>query len=803
MPKALKYILISLAAIILLIVVGAVGILLFVDPNDYKDDITQAVQKATGRELTLAGDLELSIFPWLGLSLGQAQLSNAEGFGDTPFARVNNVDIKVKLLPLLRQRLEMKTIRLDGLQVALSRQVDGHSNWDDLVGAPTEAAPQAPEKEAAAPKPSPMAKLPAIAIGGLELTDAAITWDDEQAQQHLAVRQLSLVTGPVSLTEPVDLDLSMEVSLREPAIESPVKLKGRIAFDLGAQRYSVKGLTLDVNARGAGLPLSPINAQLAADVDADLAQQQVTVDQLQLKAMGNVVSGHVALNDFATALRSQGTLNIRIADPATLLKAAAVELPAGLKVDALTGSTLGLGYTLSLGDQTATVKKLKATVAGVSLTGAADVSQLLDNPSAQGQLSIAKFSPRKLAGELGIALPEMADKKTLRQATLDLQFAGSPQGASLKGLALGLDDTRLSGSASVNDFAKPAIRYDLHITEVDVDRYLPPPSKTPPPAAPAEEAPAAPIPLPVELLRGLDVQGQLSMDKIKAANARAADIRLGVMAKAGKIQLSPTKASLYQGTLDGGLALDVQTDTPKYSIDEKLTHVVIGPLLKDLLDDDMVHGTGNVSANLNTQGLTVADMKQHLNGKAAFSLRDGAVKGVNLGQLIREAYAKIKKKPAPPKQEKKTDFAELSGSVSIKNGVVSNHDLSAKSPLLRIGGKGTVDLPRERIDYLVNASIVESAKGQAGEELDELKALTIPIKVTGSFSKPKFGLDLKPILEAKAREKLEQKKEEIKEKVEEKKVEVKEKAKEKVEDEKARLKKKLEDKLKNKLKGLF
>ena len=93
---------------------------------------------------------------------------------------------------------------------------------------------------------------------------------------------------------------------------------------------------------------------------------------------------------------------------------------------------------------------------------------------------------------------------------------------------------------------------------------------------------------------------------------------------------------------------------------------------------------------------------------------------------------------------------------------------------------------------MLNTSIVETDQGQAGKELAELKALTIPIKISGSFDKPKFALDLKPILKAKAKAELKRQK-----------AKLKKKADKKLDKEKEKIKKKLEDKLRDKLKGLF
>jgi AsmA protein len=710
MPKILKLTLGSLLALLLLVAVALVAALVFIDPNDYKDDITGAVHDATGRQLTLAGDIELSVFPWLGLTLGEAALSNAPGFGAEPFARVSAVDIKVKLLPLLQKRVEMKTVRLQGLLVALAKDKDGRSNWDDLLAPPAAAeAPKAEEKPAAE-QPPQAPPLAALAIGGIELSDARVVWDDQQSGQRVQLDKLALTTGPLSLTDPIDLTLTTNMALKQPALQTPLKLAGQVAFDLAAQRYTVKGLKLELNASGEVLPVSPLAATLAAEIDTDLAAQRLTVRGLQVAMLGTTLGGDV------------------------------------------------------------------------------QVEQLMAAPQATGSIALAAFSPRELVAKLGLPVPQTSDAKALTRAKLNTDFSASLEAATLDKLVLMLDDTQLSGQASVSHFDQPALRFALTVNEIDADRYLPPPAQqtTAPPAPAAAAVGAAQLPL--DMLRALDVDGNLQLGKLKLANAHLAEIALRIKAKDGMLRLHPLAAQLYGGRYDGNIALDVRSDTPRIALDEKLASVNVGPLLKDLLGDDKVSGVANVSAQLSATGIEPDAVMKTLNGTAQFSFQDGAVKGVNLGQLIREAYAKVKKKPAPPKTTNETDFAEMSGSVKVTNGVVRNDDLQAKSPLLRIAGKGSVDLPKQRIDYLVNASLVESGEGQAGKELEELKALTIPVKVTGSFSDPKFKLDLEPILKAKARQEVERQKQKLQDKVDKK-----------VEEEKQRLR----DKLKDKLKSLF
>ncbi|OZB54726.1 MAG: hypothetical protein B7X35_10095, partial [Halothiobacillus sp. 14-56-357] len=76
---------------------------------------------------------------------------------------------------------------------------------------------------------------------------------------------------------------------------------------------------------------------------------------------------------------------------------------------------------------------------------------------------------------------------------------------------------------------------------------------------------------------------------------------------------------------------------------------------------------------------------------------------------------------------------------------------------LRVTGKGDVDLSRETIDYLLNATVVNTATGQDGKALEKLKQLNVPIKITGTFAQPKFGIDMQAVFKDQAKQKVEEK----------------------------------------------
>jgi AsmA protein len=229
-------------------------------------------------------------------------------------------------------------------------------------------------------------------------------------------------------------------------------------------------------------------------------------------------------------------------------------------------------------------------------------------------------------------------------------------------------------------------------------------------------------------------------------------------------------ASLYEGTFKGSVVLDAKGKTPKVSANQALTGIQIGPLLRDVVGEDRLVGEGEIYADVGVVGLSEPEIRRSLNGTARFAFTDGAFKGVNIAQLVRQGSATLGLGGAgndtgTPGQ---TDFTELSGSFKMTKGIINNQDLRAQSPLLRIEGKGTVDLPQDTVDYLVVTTLVNSLEGQGGRGRDELAGIPIPVRVTGPLTQPTYRPDLEAALTAKAKAQLEEKQQEIRQRAEEK-----------------------------------
>ena len=243
MGKFIGFLIKSILVIVVLLVVGVVAVSILVDPNDYKDEITQAVKDNTGRTLTLDGDLALSFWPKIGLELGEAELSNADGFGDKPFFAAKQIQVRVKLIPLLSKQLEVDTVVLQGLRLNLAKDSKGKTNWDDLSSA-GESAPAETESDGAS------AGLASLRIGGVELRDAEVLWDDRQAGVSYSLKQLKLVSGEINPGKPVDVELAFDLATTGPARSGHFELQMTVDMDKSMQKIALKPMSLNMNVSG-------------------------------------------------------------------------------------------------------------------------------------------------------------------------------------------------------------------------------------------------------------------------------------------------------------------------------------------------------------------------------------------------------------------------------------------------------------------------------------------------------------------------------------------------------------------------
>ena len=212
-----------------------------------------------------------------------------------------------------------------------------------------------------------------------------------------------------------------------------------------------------------------------------------------------------------------------------------------------------------------------------------------------------------------------------------------------------------------------------------------------------------------------------------------------VIAKNGIINLNPLKLNMYQGKVSGIGKLNVQQDKPRMNMNLDAANIQAGPLLKDMLEKDIMEGVANAEFTLAMSGDEAATIKRTLNGSGQVRFNDGAIIGIDLAGMIRNVKAAFGMAQKPD-QRPRTDFAELNAPFSIKRGLVHTPQTSLKSPLIRVIAAGDANLVTETLDFRVEPKVVATIKGQGDAE--QRSGLMVPVLVTGTFSKPQFAPDL-------------------------------------------------------------
>src|SRR6266513_5213834 len=380
-------------------------------------------------------------------------------------------------------------------------------------------------------------------------------------------------------------------------------------------------------------------------------------------------------------------------------------------------------------------------IAGVDIDRAA-VAYRDTNTGQEISLSELKLHTGRIAGN---AQGEVEFATTAKRSQPPLEAKIALHGSySLQPDSIGLeftaklDQSNIKGKLGMARAAQPSYHFELDIDRLDLDQYL---ASSPGKLQGAKhDQPEKDAAVDLSGLKGLNAQAQLHVGALQVQGLKLSTLKAQLKAAGGRADISPHSASLYEGELSGALSLDGNAN--RIALKETFSNVSVGPLLRDLAHQDRLEGKGNVALELTAAGATVSTMKRSLAGAAKVRLRDGAIKGINIAELLRRARSAVGKQSAQAADGKeRTDFAELSATFSIKNGVAHNEDLDIKSPLLRIGGSGDIDIGRSTISYALKASVVGTTKGQGGRELDQLAGLTVPVKLGGPLDAMTYQVD--------------------------------------------------------------
>ncbi len=373
--KILK-LLVILAVLLVIVVIGGIATFnTFADPNAFKEEIATRVFEKTGRALILDGELEWALWPKITIKAGPLTLSNVPGFGDEPFFAAEEIRIAVATLPLLKKQIEMDTVKLYGARLNLARNAEGVTNWSDLAG---DTAQQ-----------QSSGNIATIALGGVDIQDAALSWRDAADGQHADISKFNVSTGALTFGEPIAFEISFQTVANQPALDADLALMGTISYDLADEKYHVEPFDLDIVMRAKSLPGGKAAIKAGAIVDIDLKAGLASIHQLALSGLKTALKGDIVATDIESdAPGMRGALELKGEDLAMIFKA--FELPIAKQIGGLKerGFDFAAEFDADMHSGNVSVPKLKGAMLGATLNAnlAAERANT-DTPAAKGNLT--------------------------------------------------------------------------------------------------------------------------------------------------------------------------------------------------------------------------------------------------------------------------------------------------------------------------------------------------------------------------------------------------------------------------------
>lgn len=705
MNKPLKIAVIVLVSILFIIAAAIAYISLVFDPNQFKTQLIELVKDKKHRQLSIDGNIQLTFFPKLGVSLEKIKLSEFES--NAQFAALEQAQVSLALMPLLQKQFVVDKISLHGLQLRYQRDAEGKSNIDDFIAKDSTTNADSTQ--------SPKQAL-RFDIDGIDIAHSQFEIDDQKAKLQGSIQDVNLNTGKISDQNKTPVKFSAKLNFQQPKAEAQIELATTLGFDFADKI----------------LNLQDFKTQIAGKLGTDTFKLEVSTTAMTLSPQR---SASDQINMTATASGVQ-TLDAKLS----------------IHQFALSDHKLSIA-AIDLHGESKQERSAKLLDLKSALTMNMETEQLV-----LPQLIIQVTLKDPKLAQTDIAIPITG------QASIDLKEKNIDTTLTVK-----FDETQMHSTVQVQNFSTPAIRFKVDIDKLNLDRYVK--------ASASEKAgESKEEDLNLAGLTSLNLNGSIHIGALQVKNLHINQVQLPIKAAQGEFTMTGIAAQLYQGSVAGNMHFDV--DGNRFQMQQTLSNIQINPLLVDFMKKDIVEGRGTLNLQIDTHGKRVSQFKDNLSGTIRTQLADGAVKGINLAKSLRELKAKIinrsDQQQAANKNEK-TDFSAMSASIHFVDGVGNSDDLDMKSPFLRVGGKGQVNLRNNTLDYTARATIVNTAAGQDGADLSQLKDLTIPVRISGPFDQLGYQLQfaqigseaLKSAFKAKAAPALEEKKKELKEKVNE------------------------------------
>ncbi len=688
----MKRVLLIVSGIAALLIIAAFSVPFFIPKSVYKNQIENAATNALQRDVTLAGDVKISVFPRISASVEQVSVANPDGFATPNMIEAGALRGSVKWMPLLSRRVDVQEIAFVDADVFLQRKADGNTNWEF-----------ASSKEASPPPEGTNGSFDA-GIESAILKNASLTFQDDQSGETYKLSELDL-----------------EASLR--GMDQPLSATA-------SGRFQEQAFTVDIWLDAPEALTRNLPAQARLDLASDLANIKY--------------DGSVQLGD---APSLNGTFETVVADLAALTQQFELDVPARSALGRLqvAGKASGALDSPSLTELKLTHDSdlLSASYEGsVSLNGDGTVA---------GTLSIASDRMRDLLSATAI---ELAPGDTLQTFAVSGTANGTFKSVMVNNLNLSLDALRGTGQAGIDVSATtPRIIGDLSVPALDLTPFMgePDPEKTNQGIQPWSDET-----LELSGLKSVNANLSLEVGSLTIGDVELTDAVMDVDLTDGLLTADLSQFKVFSGLWLGKLTVDARPATPKVGFDMQGQNVAVANLLGTLAGFDSLTGTGQFKVSAQSSGTSIDAIMQAIDGEVSTSLSDGVVKGLNVAALVRSASSLKQAIATGSIQElnfgealsqnAETDFSSFNTVLKVNNGVANVDVMKLLSPILGVDGTGQINLAGQSMDLRLATSVDKSAQGQGS--VVQLNGIPVPIRISGAWTNPKVTPDLSGVSSA-------------------------------------------------------
>lgn len=736
MKKFLKYGLISISGIIVVGAVGIISLITFVNPNRFKPLLEKSVYEATGRQLTLAGDISWKLYPNLGITLRDASLSNPIGYATPNLVTIHSADVSVALIPLLSNHIVVKTLALDGLQLGLI-QKNNLNNWT-FTPPPSPATPSSGSNEA--PKPLQ------LEMKSFSLTNSDIHYDNWDSKQHIALDKTKFI---------IDTDFGGVVKFDQASDQIDLSKVNFNYDDLASGKldFSVQKLADPSYAGNIEFSVLKLN-QILDQIKIANAQRKdmQLLNNISLKGYIKGDSKNLDVKDFSFnfsdkfkgktsfALKNftnpnyNGSLDLepfnlnQVLDSLNVAVKERKDKPLLNNFSVQTNSFSGDKNNINFnGLKIAFGSTLSAMMSKLSIAN-------FTNPSISGDIAIPKSNLNKFLDGLNISTAERKNKPLLNEFSLNSGFNISSSSINLSKTKFSFGNI-LNGSSNtlqVQNFANPQFKGDLNLANFSINT----------------------------------VTQQLGLPAIQIANKQILDnfnINTTFAGNSNSLNLSNLRFKLGNSTVNGSLNLSSfkplaftenltidQLDVANFSAVNGY-HVPIKQLRLNgsaKIASDMnlatLNAKQNISAeNISVQGISLDKLVLQFNDAINRTGQGNNVLAIvlNSGQVIdsinkMKAQVAAATKPGNRDLSQVTNLGSLNANATINNGTASPSNLKLVGPSVSLIANGWVNLAgNKNLNYHATSQLLVNGINPI------FKKLIFPSTITGTINSPSAELD--------------------------------------------------------------